>query len=195
MDIAGDEEEDDDPTSASSSPRRNEHNGPNDNEAQSEEKKSTEGDQETAHQIPEDVLFLCFEWLFPSELVRCCPVSHQWNEAARDNHLWKLHCAMCFQRVSSRNLSNKYSNSFYEYYHRHRKIRFDGVYVLKVLYYIQSEAGMLSFESGATRYSKPYTTIEYYRYVRFFNNQCTVSINAKTKRMEKVHRDEVCFIF
>jgi len=133
-------------------------------------------------QIPEDVLFLCFEWLYPSELARCSAVNHEWNEAARDNHLWKVHCAMCFHRVSSRHLSTKYSNSFHQYYHRHRKIRFDGTYILKVLYYIQSEAGMLSHDNGSTRYSKPYTTIEYYRYLRFFNNQCTVTPNGKVQR-------------
>jgi len=188
MDTAGDEEEDDDPTSSSLPQRKSDlavsistaispPAGTLQND-ENEEEKSTE------NEIPEDVLFLCFEWLYPSELARCGPVNHQWNEAARDNHLWKVHCAMCFHRVSSRHLSSKYSNSFHQYYHRHRKIRFDGVYVLKVLYYIQSEAGMLSLENGATRFSKPYTTIEYYRYLRFFNNQCTVTPNGKVKREE-----------
>ena len=85
------EGEDDDPTSASAS-------------------------RETV--IADDVLFLCFEWcvlcvecrvdcpvsaaprLFASDLSRCMAVSHRWLEAAQDNHLWKLHCAMCFRRVS-----------------------------------------------------------------------------------------------
>eukprot|EP00483_Globobulimina_turgida_P003560 UN03566 len=134
------EEEDDDPTSASSL--------------------SIENDKKMV--ISDDILFLCFEWLFAAELSRCMVVSRHWNEAAQDNHLWKLQCAMCFKRVSNKNLSNKYSNSYYLYYQKHNKLRFDGVYVLKVLYYIQSEVPMPTFNTNHSRSMKPYTTIEYY---------------------------------
>eukprot|EP01084_Bolivina_argentea_P245440 410929_1 len=141
-------EEDDDPTSLLSTNERKECDG-------------------EATIISDDILFLCFEWLFPSSLSKCAAVSKHWDEAAKDNHLWKLHCVMAFARVSSKNLANKYSNSYYKYYQKHKKLRFDGVYVLKVLYYIQSESALPDSNN-----TNPYTAIEYYRYLRFFNNQC-----------------------
>ena len=116
-------------------------------------------------------------------------VNQKWNELAKDDHLWRLHCAMTFNRVSRKNLSNKYSNSYYNYYQRHKKLRFDGCYIMKVLYYIQSEAAMPNFTTSA-RKAKPYTTIEYYRYLRFFNNSCYFVIHDKTHNIEKIKNDQ-----
>merc|ERR1712228_211413 len=136
--------------------------------------------------ISDDVLFLCFEWLFPSELCRCMVVNKHWNETAKDNHLWKVQCALVFSRVSSKNLLKKYLNSYHSYYKRHHTLRFDGVYVLKVLYYIQSEATL--FTTPAL--TKPYTTIQYYRYLRFFNNQCEIIVNDKNHKLDKIKNDQ-----
>eukprot|EP00484_Ammonia_sp_Unknown_P025091 CAMPEP_0197049780 /NCGR_PEP_ID=MMETSP1384-20130603/24830_1 /TAXON_ID=29189 /ORGANISM="Ammonia sp." /LENGTH=320 /DNA_ID=CAMNT_0042482107 /DNA_START=69 /DNA_END=1031 /DNA_ORIENTATION=+ len=172
MESADQDEEEDDPTSSSLIEAK---------------RARARNDDDQLEVIPDDVLFLCFEWLFPSDLSRCMLVSKHWNDAAKDNHLWKLHCAMAFNRISSKNLSNKYASSYYEYYRRHNKLRFDGIYVLKVLYYIQSEAAMPSFSSS--RKANPYTTIEYYRYLRFFNNRCEVVVHDKSHRVEKVTHD------
>ena len=163
MNSVDEEEEDDDPTSSSSL-------------SLAPETKA----------ISDDVLFLCFEWLFPSELCRCMRVNKHWEETAKDNHLWRVQCALCFARVSSKNLAKKYANSYHSYYRRHYKLRFDGVYVLKVLYYIQSEATL--FTTPIT--TKPYTTIEYYRYLRFFNNQCKIIVNEKNHKLDKIKNDE-----
>eukprot|EP01084_Bolivina_argentea_P187077 322316_1 len=144
---------------------------------ETEEEEEDDDPTSSNHVISDDILFLCFEWLFAAELSCCMVVNKHWNEAAKDNHLWKLQCAMCFKRISNKNLSNKYSNSYYLYFQKHNKLRFDGIYILKVLYYIQSEARMPNFNTNIQNI-RPYTTIEYYRYLRFFNNKCKI-INEK----------------
>ena len=188
MDTETDGEEEDDPTS-SSLIVNNDNNNDNNSDNNNDELKDN-NDDELNMIISDDILFLCFKWLFPSELAKCMTVNKHWNEASKDNHIWQLLCSFSFKRISKKNLMNKYSNCYYEYYQRHNKLRFDGCYVMKVLYYIQSESAMPNFDLNVSRKRKPYTTIEYYRYLRFFNNQCDFIINNKTHKIEKIKNDE-----
>mmetsp|Transcript_6699 Transcript_6699/g.10596 ORF Transcript_6699/g.10596 Transcript_6699/m.10596 type:complete len:319 (+) Transcript_6699:88-1044(+) len=162
-----DEDEEDDPTSNLLSPER------------------------VITTIPDDVLFLCFAWLHAAELARCMVVGKHWHEAAQDNHLWRLQCALCFHRISTKKLRNKYENSYYTFYQTHFKLRFDGCYIVKVLYYIQAEAAMPSFNTSARR-ANPYNAVQYYRYLRFFANKCDVIMNEATHKIENINNDQSC---
>ena len=98
-------------------------------------------------------------------------------------------------------ISRKYENSLYKYYKMHKKIRFDGVYIVHVVYYIESEMSVHSIEHPKNYHPKPYQKIEYFRYLRFFppklkwpifnknNNNNNKKNNTKLKNIKNENKN------
>jgi len=131
-------------------------------------------------ELGDDLIWHCLSFLDSYSLARTSLVNTQFNEVAKDEDLWQAQCYMYWGKELTEEKISKKKKKYPTYKQlclKFRHLRYDGVYVMRSIWYVAKEPGFgLERKGPREKYAKHVR----WRYVRFYlDKTCTYRSTVK----------------